>query len=116
MIEDISCLLILTPSITILFSFVTDVRISNVSKTVGGYKEPTKNTHDFIFSSTAFIQNFENRFHNSYLSKMRLTGLAISNAIGEKLPTFVIGKSANPGALRTSNQYHASTNVKQKAG
>ena len=30
------------------------------------------------------------------LSKVRLTGMATSNAHGEKIPMFVIGKSANP--------------------
>ena len=30
------------------------------------------------------------------LSKVRLTGMAASNAIGEKLPMFVIGKYAKP--------------------
>ena len=30
------------------------------------------------------------------LSKVRLTGLAAGNAVGEKLPMFVIGKSAKP--------------------
>ena len=29
-------------------------------------------------------------------SKIRLTGMAASNAVGEKLPMFVIGKSARP--------------------
>ena len=29
-------------------------------------------------------------------SKVRLTGMAASNALGEKIPMFVIGKSANP--------------------
>ena len=49
-------------------------------------------------------------------SKVRLTGLAASNALGEKLPMYVIGKSANIVALNTSNHYHASTLIKQKVG
>ena len=34
------------------------------------------------------------------LSKVRLTGLAASNALGEKLPMYVIGKSANPRCFK----------------
>ena len=33
-------------------------------------------------------------------SKVRLTGLAASNALGEKLPMLVIGKSANPRCFK----------------
>ena len=30
------------------------------------------------------------------LSKIRITGMAAENAMGDKLPTFVIGKTKNP--------------------
>ena len=33
-------------------------------------------------------------------TKVRLTGVAASNALGEKLPIYVIGKSANPGCFK----------------
>ena len=33
-------------------------------------------------------------------SKIRLTGMAAGNAIGEKLPMFVIGKSKNPRCFK----------------
>ena len=33
-------------------------------------------------------------------SKVRLTGMAASNALGEKLPMFVIGKSAKPRCFK----------------
>ena len=33
-------------------------------------------------------------------SKVRLTGLAAANATGEKLPMFVIGKSAKPRCFK----------------
>ena len=35
-------------------------------------------------------------------SKVRLTGMAAAGAAGEKLPIFVIGKSAKQDALKTS--------------
>ena len=34
------------------------------------------------------------------LSKVRVTGLAAANAVGEKLPMFVIGKSAKPRCFK----------------
>ena len=33
-------------------------------------------------------------------SKVRLTGMAASNALGEKIPMFVIGKSASPRSFK----------------
>ena len=39
------------------------------------------------------------RFSGSKHSKVRLTGLAAGNATGEKLPLFVVGKSAKPRCL-----------------
>ena len=33
-------------------------------------------------------------------SKVRLTGLAASNALGEKRPMYVIGKNANPRCFK----------------
>ena len=39
-------------------------------------------------------------FYSGKFSKLRLTGLAASNAVGEKLPMFGIGKSANPRCFK----------------
>ena len=39
-------------------------------------------------------------FHSEKFSKLRLTGLTALNAIGEKLPMFVIGKSTNPRCFK----------------
>ena len=33
-------------------------------------------------------------------SKLRITGLAAANAVGDKLPIFVIGKSQNPQCFK----------------
>ena len=34
------------------------------------------------------------------LSKIRITGMAAENAMGDKLPTFVIGKTKNPRCFK----------------
>ena len=49
-------------------------------------------------------------------SKIRITGLAASNATGEKLPMFVIGKTKNPRCLKTSRLYHVGIGRRKKAG
>lgn len=40
--------------------------------------------------------------YSGKFSKWRLTGFASSNAVVEKLPVFVIGKSANPWCFEHS--------------
>ena len=50
------------------------------------------------------------------LSKVRVTGLAAAHAVGEKLPMFVIGKSAKPRCFKGSNSYHAGTVAKERVG
>ena len=45
-------------------------------------------------------------------SKIRITGLAAANSVGDKLPMFVIGKSNAP----RSYLYHADTDLRRKAG
>ena len=54
-------------------------------------------------------------FRSGKFSNLRLTGLAVSNAFDEKVPMFVIGRSPNPHQ-NTSNQFHASTKVREEAG
>ena len=49
-------------------------------------------------------------------SKIRITGLAAANSLGDKLPMFVIEKSRHQGALKMSHIYHADTDLKRKAG
>ena len=51
------------------------------------------------------------------LSKVRVTGLAAANAVGEKLPMFVTGKSAKSlDVSRASKTYHAGTVAKKRVG
>ena len=47
-------------------------------------------------------------------SKLRLTGMAAGNAIGEKLPIFVIGKFKTPCCFKHIKIYHVKTNHKRR--
>ena len=49
-------------------------------------------------------------------SKIRITGLAAANSVGDKLPMFAIGKSKAPTASKMSHLYHANTDLRRKAG
>ena len=50
-----------------------------------------------LFIRPSKSMHFKNeRFSGEKFSKVRSTGLAAANATGEKLPMFVIGKSAKP--------------------
>ena len=53
------------------------------------------------------------RFLGGKHSKVRLTGMAASNALGEKIHMFVIGKSSNPSTSVTS---FVDTDLKRKHG
>ena len=48
--------------------------------------------------------------------KIRLTGVAVGNAAGEKLPMFVIGKVEQHDALKVSQVYLANTSQKENPG
>ena len=49
-------------------------------------------------------------------SKVRLTGLGASNALGENFLCVLLERVLILVALNTSNHYHASTLIKQKVG
>ena len=48
-------------------------------------------------------------------SKVRLTGIAASNALGEKIPMFVIGKSASPRCPKHANNLPCRYRSQKKA-
>lgn len=48
-------------------------------------------------------------------SKVRLTGMAASNALGEKIPMFVIGKSAKPRCFKNVTNLPCRYRAQQKA-
>ena len=48
-------------------------------------------------------------------SKLRLTGMAASNALGEKIPMFVIGKSAKPRCFKHVRNLHCRYRSQTKA-
>ena len=49
-------------------------------------------------------------------SKIRITGLAAADTIGNKLPTFVIGKAKNPSVLKTLRNFPVDIDHKERAG
>ena len=49
-------------------------------------------------------------------SKIRVTGLAAANAIGNKLPTFVIGNAKNPRCYKTLRNFPVDIDHKERAG
>ena len=49
-------------------------------------------------------------------SKVQLTGMAASNALGEKIPMFVIGKSASPRGSKHVRNLLADIDLKRKHG
>ena len=51
-----------------------------------------------------------------YHSKIRLTGMAAANALGEKLPMFVIGKSAKPRCFSGVRNIPCRYRAQPKAG
>ena len=50
------------------------------------------------------------------LSKIRITGMAAANAMGNKLSMFVIGKAKNPGCFKMSSFYLVATEINKKVG
>ena len=50
------------------------------------------------------------------LTKVRLTGMTASNALGEKIPMFYIGKSANRGCFKHFRNPLADIDLKRKHG
>ena len=48
-------------------------------------------------------------------NKIRVTGLAAANAIGNKRPTFVIGKSKNPRCYKTLRNFPVDIDHKERA-
>ena len=49
-------------------------------------------------------------------SKVQLTGMAVSNAFGEKIPMFVTGKSASPRCFKQVCKVPADIDLKRKHG
>ena len=49
-------------------------------------------------------------------SKIRLTGLAVANALGDKLPMFVIGKAKSPRCFKNLKSMPVATADRKKAG
>ena len=49
-------------------------------------------------------------------SKLRLTGLTAANAVGEKLPLFVIGKSKKPRCFKHIKYLPCRYRIQKKAG
>ena len=47
-------------------------------------------------------------------SKVRLTGMAAANAVGEKLPMFVIGKSKKPRCFNEVRSCHSVIDISKK--
>ena len=61
--------------------------------------------------------HFKNeRCSGGKFSKVRFTGLAAANATGEKLPMFVIGKSAKPGCFENVKNYHVAVVLRIRVG
>ena len=48
--------------------------------------------------------------------KIRITGLVAANAVGNKLPMFVIGKAKNPRFLKTLKQFPVEIDHRERAG
>ena len=48
------------------------------------------------------------------LSKVRITGMAAANAVGDKIPMFLTGKPKNHAAFRMQNFYLSDIDIKKK--
>ena len=49
-------------------------------------------------------------------SKIRITGLAAANSLGDQLPMFVIGKSKAPRCFKNVTSFYVDTDLRRKAG